>query len=106
MSWYKFIEGEPIGRLRVDKAQVCWYDMERLNGGCFDEDWIIHKGDDIETLERIGKCLTSIELDLNANKCYKSRVFIQMDDGSEYELLMKKIDKDRVREYSNFYGGR
>ena len=106
MGWYKFIEGEPLGRLRVDKAQVCWYDMERLNGDCFDEGWIVHKGDNVETLQRIGKCLTYIELDENENKYDKSRVFIHMDDGSVYELLMKKLSKEEWIKCDNFYGGR
>ena len=103
MSWYKFFKDEIKGKLRVDRAQVAWYDMER-NGDCFDEDWILHKGDDVEMLQSIGECLTYIELDENADKCDKSRVFIHMDDGSVYELLAKKIDKG-VR-CSNFYKGR
>lgn len=104
MEWYKFKEGEIKGKLRVERAQVAWYDMER-NGDCFDENWIVHKGDDVEMLQSIGKyLLTYIELDENADKCDKSRVFIHMDNGDEYELLAKKIDKG-VR-CSNFYDGR
>lgn len=103
--WYKFIEGEPRGRLRIDRVQVAWYDMDR-NGDCFDEDWIMHNGDNIETLQKIGVNLPYIETDINANKCDKSRVFIHMDDGNVYELLMKKLDKKQLAACNNFYGGR
>lgn len=105
MRWYRFFKDKVKGQLRVNRAQVCWYDMEQ-GGICFDESWIFHKDDDVKTLQSIGEWLPYVELDLNADKCDKSRVFIHMDDGSVYELLMKKIDPNRVRECSKFHGGR
>ena len=36
--WYKFIKGEPKGKLRINRVQVAWYDMEN-NGDCFDESY-------------------------------------------------------------------
>ena len=112
--WYKFIEGEPRGRLRIDRVQVAWYDMDR-NGDCFDEDWIMHQKNkpcflqkqyDIDTLHKIGMNIPYIETDINSDKCNKSRVFIHMDDGDVYELLVKKLSRAEFKECNNFYGGR
>ena len=103
--WYRFFKDKVKGQLKIDKVQVCWYDMER-GGSCFDESWLVHKGNDVETLEHIGHWLTYVELDLNANKCDKSRVFIHMDDGEVYELLTKKLSKEEFKECSKFHGGR
>ena len=100
MGWYRFFKDKVKGQLRIDKAQVAWYDMER-DGSCFDESWIINKGDDVETLQHIGMWLTYIELDENSTKCDKSRVFIHMDNGERYELKLVKLDKNK--RYSNFY---
>ena len=103
--WFKFIEGEPIGRLRVKQVQTCWYDMED-NGDCFDEDFIIPVEDKVKTLESIGHILTYVETVEDENNCDRSRVFIHMDDGSVYELLMKKLSKEQFAECTNFHGGR
>ena len=100
MEWYRFLKDEVKGQLRIDRAQVAWYDMDH-GGKCFDESWIVHKGDDIETLQHIGEWLTYVELDKDADKCDKSRVFIHMDDGERYELKLEKLDKNK--RYSNFY---
>ena len=100
MGWYRFFKDKVKGQLRIDRAQVAWYDMDH-GGKCFDESWIIHKGDDIKTLHRIGEWLTYVELDRNADKCDKSRVFIHMDDGESYELKLEKLDKNK--RYNNFY---
>ena len=104
MSWYRFFKDEVKGQLKVDRAHVAFYDMER-GGSCFDESFIVHKGDDVETLHRIGEWLTYVETD-EVDKYDRSRVFIHMDDGSVYELLMKKIDKEQLCELSRFNGGR
>ena len=100
MGWYRFFKDKVKGQLRIDRAQVALYDMER-DGDCFDESFIVHKGDDVKTLQDIGMWLTYIELDENADKCDKSRVFIHMDDGERYELKLVKLDKNK--RYSNFY---
>ena len=100
MGWYRFFKDKVKGQLKIDRAQVAWYDMER-GGSCFDESWIVHKGDDVKTLKDIGMWLTYVELDENVDKCDKSRVFIHMDDGELYELKLVKLDKNK--RYSNFY---
>lgn len=100
MGWYRFFKDKVKGQLKIDKAQVAWYDME-YGGRCFDESWIVHNGDDVKTLQDIGMWLTYVELDENADKCDKSRVFIHMDDGNSYELKLVKLDKSK--RYSNFY---
>ena len=105
MSWYRFIKGEIKGRLKVKRAQVCFYDMTR-GGSCFDESFIENDGDDVETLEEMGKWLTYIETDPNANNCDKSRVFVHMDDGEVYELQMRKLSPEEWKECSKFNGGR
>ena len=78
--WYKFIEGEPRGRLRVKHVQTCWYE----DGECFDEAWTMPEENDADTLKKIGMLLPYVG---SGN----SRVFVHMDDGSEYELLMRKL---------------
>lgn len=98
--WYRFSKNKVKGQLRIDSAQVAWYDMEK-GGCCFDESWITHRGDDVETLQNIGMWLTYVELDENADKRDKSRVFIYMDDGDRYELKLEKLDKEK--RYNNFY---
>ena len=103
--WYKFIKGEPKGRLRVKQVQVAWYDMER-NGDGFDEDWVMPAEDDAKTLERIGSVLDYVETIEDENNCDRSRVFVHMDNGDVYELLMKKLTEDQFAECNNFYGGR
>ena len=100
--WFNYSEGEPIGKLNVKKVQTCWYDWER-NGDCFDEDWIMPGEYDAETLRKIGMNLPYVgTVEGNGN----SRVFIHMNDGCVYELLMKKLSKEQFRECNNFYGGR
>ena len=96
--WWKFKKGEPKGKLRVERVQVCWYDMER-QGDCFDEDWIMPTENSMETLEKIGRVLPYVGTG-------NSRVFIHMDNSDVYEVLMKKLSNEQQRECNNFYGGR
>jgi hypothetical protein len=103
--WYKFLKDQPIGQLRVERAHLAWYDMER-GGDCFDENFIFHQGNNVETLKSIGMWLPYVEMDINADKRDKSRVFICMDDGEVYELLLKKLTKEEFEKCNNFYGGR
>ena len=58
--WWKFKKGEPKGKLRVERVQVAWYDMEN-NGDCFDESFIVNDDNEKELLNRL---LRSTELDL------------------------------------------
>ena len=54
--WYRFEKGESKGKLRVERVQVAWYDMEQ-NGDCFDEDFVLPKDNDAKTLENRGMIL-------------------------------------------------
>lgn len=78
--WYKFIEGEPKGRLRVKHVQTCWYE----DGDCFDEAWTMSGETDTDTLKKIGMLLPYVGAG-------SSRVFVYMDDGEVYELSMRKV---------------
>ena len=103
--WYKFIKDEPKGRLRVKQVQVGWYDME-CDGDCFDESFIMPVEDEVKTLENIGRVLPYVETIEDEDKQDRSRVFVHMDNGDVYELLMKKLSKEQFDKCNNFYGGR
>lgn len=105
--WWKFKKGEPKGKLRVERVQVAWYDMER-NGDCFDESFIVNNGDEKELLNGLGLWTTYVDMneDTDKNKADRSRVFIYMDNGDCYELQMRKLTKEQQRECCNFYEGR
>jgi hypothetical protein len=105
--WWKFKKGEPKSKLRVERVQVAWYDMER-NGDCFDESIIKNDGDEKDLLNRLGLWTTYVDMneDTDKNKADRSRVFIYMDNGDCYELQMRKLTKEQQRECNNFYGGR
>lgn len=103
--WFKFKKGEPKGKLRVKQVQVAWYDMER-NGDCFDENWIMHNGNDKETLQSIGMLLPFVETVEDEGNPDRSRVFVHMDNGDVYELIMKKLSKEEFEKCSNFNGGK
>ena len=93
--WYKFIAGEPKGRLRVKQVQTCWYE----DGDCFDEGWTMPEENDADTLKKIGMLLPYVGAG-------SSRVFVHMDDGSVYELLMRKLTDEQFAECNKFDGGR
>ena len=103
--WWKFKKGEPIGKLRVDRVQIAWYDMEN-NGYCFDESFLMPQESDRETLESIGMILPYVETIEDESRCDRSRVFVYMDNGDCYELQMRKLSNEQQRACSNFYGGR
>lgn len=103
--WFKFKKGEPKGKLRVKQVQLAWYDMER-NGDCFDESWILPSGDDQEMLKSVGTWLPYVETVEDEGKCDRSRLFVHMDNGDVYELLMKKLSREEFEKCSNFSGGK
>lgn len=105
--WWKFKKGEPKGKLRVERIQVAWYDMEN-NGDCFDESFIINNGDEEDLLNRLGLWTTYIDMNEETDKeeMDRSRVFIYMDNGDCYELQVRKLTKKQQGECANFYGGR
>ena len=104
--WWHFKKGKPKGKLRIERIQVVWYDMEH-NGDCFDES-IIKNGDEEDILNRLGLWTTYVDMDedTDKNKADRSRVFVYMDNGDCYELQVRKLTKKQQRECTNFYGGR
>ena len=84
--WYRFEEGNSIGIPRVKYYQIAWYDMEH-NGDCFDEDF----ENITESIEHI---LAYVETKEDHNKIDRSKVFINMDNGDKYELIMRKCESD------------
>lgn len=95
--WYKFEKDNPVGICRVKNLQVAFYDMER-GGDCFDESFYSPKNS--------GEALEYVETVEEENWCDRRRVFVHMDNGDVYELLMKKLSKEQFRECNNFYGGK
>lgn len=80
---YRFLKGCVKGVCRVKNIQIAWYDMER-GGDCFDE-----SRKDISTpLENI---LAFVETEEDKNNSDRSRVFVNMDNGDCYELIMRKV---------------
>ena len=100
--WYRFKKGESKGKLRVERVQVAWYDMER-NGDCFDEDFVLPKDNDTKTLESIGMILPYVETVEDVSNTDRSRVFVHMDNGDVYELKMDKLSKELLEKCNNFY---
>ena len=103
--WYRFEEGEPVGKLNVKCVQVAWYDMDR-GGSCFDEDLIMPEEDGIKTLEKIGRILPYVETEDANGKLDRSRVFITFGNGDEYELMLRKLTPEQSRACCDFDGGR
>ena len=107
IMWWHFKKGKPKGKLRIERIQVAWYDMEH-NGDCFDESIIKNGGDEKDILNRLGLLITYVDMDedTDKNKVDRSRVFVYMDNGDCYELHVRKLTKKQQRECTNFYGGR
>ena len=83
---YRFEEDNPVGVCRFKEAVIAFYDMDQFNGDCFDESRI----NDVNIpLEQI---LAFVETEEDIGKLDRSRVFIYMDDGKEYELIMNPIN--------------
>jgi hypothetical protein len=68
------------------------------NGKCFDEDYVHPDG-----IDRVISYVETIEDEKNIDR---SRVFVRMDNGDVYELLMKKLSQKQFDECDNFNGGR
>ena len=83
---YKFEPNNSKGICRVKNIQIAWYDMEH-NGDCFDEDF----ENITESIEHI---LAYVETYEDHNKIDRSKVFINMDNGDKYELIMRKCKSD------------
>lgn len=88
---YKFTKDCETGTCRVKNIHIAWYDMDR-NGDCFDEDFE-------ELTPDQEKLLAYVETQEDKNNIDNSRVFINMDNGDCYELIMKKVSS----RCSNFY---
>lgn len=96
--WYRFEKDSPKGICRVKSLHICWYDMKYFNGDCFDEDWVSPDG--------IDRVISYVETVEDENNTDRSRVFVHMDNGDVYELLMRKLSKEQFDECNNFNGGR
>ena len=83
---YKFEPNSFKGICRVKDIQIAWYDMEH-NGDCFDEAFENIK---VPT-EHI---LAYVETEEDRDRINHSRVFINMDNGDKYELIMRKCESD------------
>lgn len=75
--------------------RTAWYDMER-GGKCFDESSY--------SPEKINEVINDVETDDSKNHCDRTRVFVHMDNGDVYELLMKKLNEQEQKRCGNFYG--
>lgn len=82
---------------RIKEYKVAWYDMEH-GGKCFDESSY--------SPEKINEVIYDVETDDDKNHCDRTRVFVHMDDGDVYELLMKKLSEKQLKKRSSFYGGK
>ena len=105
--WWKFKKGEPKGKLRIKRLQVCWYDMEN-DGRCFDESFIENDGDEKDLLNKLGLWTTYVDMndESDKNKKDRSRVFVHMDNGEVYELVMNKLSSEQFSECNKFSGGK
>ena len=83
---YRFEPNSFKGICRVKDIQIAWYDMEH-NGDCFDEDF----ENITESIEHI---LAYVETKEDHNKIDRSKVFINMDNGDKYELIMRKCESN------------
>jgi hypothetical protein len=90
---YRFEEGNPVGICKFKEAVIAFYDMDQLNGDCFDESRI---SDVNIPLEQI---LAYVETEEDIEKLDRSRVFVYMEDDKKYELVMNPINTS----CSNFY---
>lgn len=88
-----------MGKFPIDSIQLCWYDMNDENQGCYDEDTII------PDLFK-GNCLTYIDTEENEGDSDRSRVFVHHINGDVYELRLHKLTKEQWSECSTFYGGK
>lgn len=82
---------------RIIGYRTVWYDMEH-NGKCFDESSYLP--------EKINEVINDVETDDDKNHCDRTRVFVDMDNGDVYELLMKKLSEEEQKRCGNFYGGK
>lgn len=89
---YRFEEGNMVGICRFKEAVIAFYDMSH-KGDCFDES----RTDDVDIPLR--QLLSYVETEEDIEKNDRSRVFVYMDDGKEYELIMSPINTP----CSNFY---
>lgn len=81
---YRFPNKNERGVCRVKNIQLVWYDM--LNGeGGFDENFS-------ELSPEQERLLAFVETEEDEGNRDRSRVFVNMDDGDCYELIMRKVN--------------
>jgi hypothetical protein len=93
---YIFKNKTTKGEYPISQFHVAWYEME--NGYCFDEMFF-----DKDTFDPF-ELLTFIETEENENDQDRTRVFVEMKNGSLYEFKLEKIK--HPEDCNNFYGGR
>ena len=84
--WFRFDNPDEPGVLDVKCYQVCWYDMER-DGACFDESFY--------SPDEIGLIISYVETEDEKDNPDRSRVFVHFGNGDSYELVLKKINKNK-----------
>ena len=89
---YIFRDNEMLGKLPIKNFQIIIYDMEK-NGKSFDEYYI--DPDEFNAYDLM--CITTDE-DKDDEK--KSRVFVHHINGSIYELQLKKLTEQEIKERS------
>ena len=89
---YIFRDNSLLGELPIKEIQITHY----KNNVCFDEFYITPE-------EFSAHELTYISTTENKNDKIKSKVFIHHKNGSIYELQLKKLAKQEIKERSEWH---
>ena len=92
---YIYKNNEIIGKLPIKNFQITIYDMEK-GGKCFDEYYV--DPDEFNAYDLM--CITTDE---DENDAKKSKVFVHHINGSIYELQLKKLTEQEIKERSEWY---
>lgn len=92
----------------IKQVSVAWYNGTTNNCdlGCFDEDMIFPQSKE-DTMTAIGRYSDCIEFpeeaasddDIGVETADHSRVFITTTDNECYELILRKVDKNKIMNY-------
>ena len=92
--WYRAVPGSYKGVLRVVDYHVAFYDMTR-KGSCFDE--AFYKPEDIYN------AISFVETVEDEGKDDRTRVFVRMDNGDQYELKLVKLTEEQIKNRTTSY---
>lgn len=81
-----------LGEIPIKNIQIAYYDMEK-GGKCFDEYYITPE-------EFNAHELMYISTDEDENDVKKTKVFVHHMNGSIYELQLKKLTEQEIKERS------